>query len=142
MSERADLKPNTRDKFAHLAGFVLAGGTAFLTDVGVYELLASVLGAPALIARALSILTAMIVSWLINRTITFPMPDPPRIAEFLHFAALALVASLVNYGVFAVLLWLVPGLWAPAAILVSSLAAMILAYVNMRFSVFRQHDGA
>ena len=127
-----------REKVMHFGGFLLAGGLAFFTDVGIFQLLHAGLFVAPLIARALSISVAMVVSWAINRTVTFPMPGPPRLAEFLHFAALAWVAAAFNYGVFALVLWQAPAIWPPLAIFIASLAAMMLAYVNMRFSVFRK----
>ncbi len=127
-----------RARIFHYGGFLLAGGLAFVTDVGVFQLLNVAAGVAALIARPVSISVAMIVSWLINRTVTFPMPGPPRLPEFLHFAALAWVAAAFNYAVFAAVLWGWPEIWKPLAIFVASLAAMVLGYVNMRFSVFRK----
>ncbi len=121
---------------AHYGGFLLAGGLAFVTDVAVFQALHAGLAVAPLVARPLSISVAMVVSWAINRTVTFPMPGPPRLSEFLHFAALAWLAAAFNYAVFAALLWLYPALWPPFAIFVASLAAMVLAYLNMRFSVF------
>ena len=126
-----------REKLVHYGGFLLAGGLAFLTDVGVFQLLHAGLLVAPLIARPLSISVAMVVSWAINRTVTFPMPGPPHLAEFLHFAALAWVAAAFNYAVFAGVLWQEPAIWPPLAIFIASLAAMALAYANMRFSVFR-----
>jgi len=122
----------------HYGGFLLAGGTAFVTDVGVFQLLHVGIALPPLIARPLSISVAMVVSWLINRSVTFAMPGPARLAEFLRFAALAWVAAALNYAVFAVVLWVWPAIWPPVAIFIASLAAMVLAYLSMRFAVFKR----
>jgi putative flippase GtrA len=127
-----------RAKIIHFGGFLLGGGLSFVTDVGVFQLLNAAAGVPPLMARPFAISLAMVVSWLINRTITFPMPGLPRVREFLHFAALAWVAALLNYAVFALVLWLCPAIWPPTAIFLAALAAMVLAYVNMRYSVFKK----
>lgn len=125
-------------RIAHFGGFLAAGTLAFLTDIAVFQSAHDLLSVPALLARPVSISVAMVVSWLINRTVTFPMPGPPRLKEFLHFAAYAWAAAALNYAVFAAGLWLWPNIWLPAAIFVASLAAMGFAYVNMRFAVFRK----
>ncbi len=126
-----------RARIKHFGGFLLAGSLAFVTDVGVFQLLHAGLTIAPLIARPLSISVAMVVSWALNRTLTFPVAGPPRLSEFLHFAALAWVAAAFNYAVFAGVLWLYPAIWPPLVIFIASLAAMVLAYLNMRFSVFR-----
>jgi putative flippase GtrA len=128
----------SRQTLRHYGGFLLAGGLAFVTDVGVFQLFNVLLSVAPLMARPVSISIAMIVSWAINRTITFPTTSPPTLAEFLHFAAFAWAAAAFNYAVFAALLWAWPELWKPLAIFIASLAAMVMAYVNMRYSVFRR----
>jgi putative flippase GtrA len=125
-------------RLAHIGGFLLAGSLAFVTDVAIFQAAYGLLLLPALLARPLSISVAMVVSWLINRRVTFPMPGRPNVSEFLHFAAFAWAAAAFNYMVFAAILWISPAIWPPLAIFFSSLAAMVLAYANMRFSVFRQ----
>ena len=122
----------------HFGGFVLAGGSAFVTDVGIFQLLQGWLGLNPLIARLLSISAAMVVSWLINRTVTFAMPGPPRLAEFLRFAAVAWISSAVNYGVFAAILLARPDIWPVAAIVAATAVAMVVSYFGMKRGVFRE----
>jgi len=121
----------------HVGGFVLAGGSAFLVDVGTLEALRGV-GVPPLIGRLLSISVAMVVSWMINRSVTFAVPGPPSFREFLHFAAVAWISSAVNYSVFAAILFARPETAAVAAIVVATAIAMIVSYLGMRLGVFRQ----
>ena len=124
-------------RFRHFGGFVLAGSAAFVTDVVVFQALAVGLSTPPLLARSVSIPIAMVVSWLINRTITFAMAGPPRLSEFLKFASVASISSLINYAVFAAILQ-----WAPgrnlAAIVAATAIAMLASYAGMRLGVFRR----
>lgn len=122
----------------HYGGFVLAGTLAYLTDATVYMLLMQLTPVPALLARLASISVAMIVSWLVNRSLTFAVEKAPSLKELLQFAGMAWISAAVNYGVFAALLLTVPDLWPPLAIALSSLVAMVVAYVGMRFAVFRR----
>jgi putative flippase GtrA len=119
-----------------VGGFVLAGSMAFLVDSAVLMALTRVVGLPVLGARLLAIATAMVVSWLINRSITFPVRARPGLAEFARFAAVAWSAAVMNYAVFAVLVFLIPALHPVAAIGIASLCAMTLSYIGMKFGVF------
>ena len=117
---------------------MLAGTVAFLVDSAVLMILHQALGLPVLGARLAGISLAMAASWAINRTITFPVPAAPTLAEFGRFAAVAWMAAAVNYAIFAVLIVLVPAIHPVLAIFIASGCAMTLAYLGMRFGVFRQ----
>lgn len=123
-------------RLRHVGGFIVAGSTAFVTDVGVFQVLHATLSVNPLIARLLSISVAMVVSWLINRRLTFDVPGPPRLAEFLRFAAIAWMSSAVNYAVFAAALLLRPDVWPPLAIAIATGVAMGVSYLGMRLAVF------
>lgn len=120
----------------HYGGFVIAGCLALLTDAAILELLRSQ-GISPFVARIPAIATAMVVSWLVNRTLTFAARHPPNIREFAKFAAVSWVAQLVNYLVFAMILLLAPDVWPVAALAAASLAAMFVSYAGFRFGVFR-----
>jgi putative flippase GtrA len=90
----------------------------------------------ALVAGPFAIATAMLVSWLFNRTITFRVGAPPSAREFVRFAALAWITATLNYVVFAAVLLAVPGTHPLLALVISSLSAAVFAYICMRFAVF------
>jgi putative flippase GtrA len=129
-------------RLRHFGGFLLAGGLAFLTDVAILEALTRLAGASPFAARMPAILTAMVVSWLINRRVTFAVEARPSLAELVRFAAVSWLAQVVNYATFAGLLILRPALWPPAAVFCSSLVAMTVSYLGFRFGVFRYRPGA
>ena len=122
----------------HYGGFLAAGGSAFLTDVAVFQALHSWAGVNVLIARLLSISLAMAVSFLINRAITFAVPGPPRIIEFLRFAAVGWVSSALNYGLFAGAMLARPETWPILAIVFATAISMVASYAGMRLAVFRK----
>jgi putative flippase GtrA len=117
-------------------GFLLAGTLAFLTDAVVLAGLIRLAGFDPLIARLFAITTAMVVSWLLNRTITFRVGAAPSAREFMRFAALAWITAALNYAVFAAVLLALPGTYPLVALVISSLSAAIVAYICMRFAVF------
>lgn len=120
----------------HYGGFLLAGLCALATDTAALALLTRVAGLSPFIARPFGIALAMIVSWLINRTITFSAGTPPTIAEFSRFAGVSITSQLVNYAVFAALLIAMPGLMPELALLAACFVSMFVSYVGFRFGVF------
>lgn len=121
-------------------GFLLGGGLAFLTDAAVLLMLTRGAGLSPFSARPLSICVAMVVSWLINRTITFAQTVPPTFAEFGRFAAVAWTAQAVNYGVFAAILLAVPGLEPLIALALACLVSMIVSFNGYKHGVFRRRS--
>jgi putative flippase GtrA len=124
-------------RLRHIGGFVLAGSLAFLTDIGVLVMLTKFAGISPFVARIVSISIAMLVSWGVNRTLTFPTAAPPSLSEFGRFASVAWSASLFNYAVFGAVLLLSPATPEVFAVGVSAVAAMAASYAGMRFAVFR-----
>ncbi|HUS98011.1 MAG TPA: GtrA family protein [Hyphomicrobiaceae bacterium] len=121
----------------HYGGFVLAGICALTTDAAILELLRHGFGLNPLLARVPSIGGAMVVSWLINRTITFAAATPPTLKEFAKFAGVSWLSQAVNYSVYAIVLLANPGLWPVLALVAASLVSMFVSYAGFRFGVFR-----
>ena len=121
----------------HYGGFVLAGIVALITDVVVLQTVTWLFALSVIVVRPLSIAVAMIVSWLINRTVTFAYRHPPSVAEFLRFAAVSWFAQFVNYVLFVAVLLLRPETHPIAAIIIASLVAMFVSYAGFRYGVFR-----
>jgi putative flippase GtrA len=90
-----------------------------------------------LVARPFSIFCAMVVSWTINRTVTFAVAALPTWAEFGKFAAASLLAQIVNYLVFAAILLAYPAAHPTLAIAIASFVAMFVSYAGFRFGAFR-----
>ncbi len=120
----------------HYGGFVLAGALAFLTDASILLVLTKAFGASPFIARIAGICVAMVVSWLVNRTITFHLTSKPSTVEFLRFAAVAWSAQGINYLIFALTLILVPSTDPLVALIIACLVAMFFSYTGYRFGVF------
>ena len=132
-----------RSALAHHAtrrygGFLLGGALAFLTDAAVLVGLTRWLGLSPFFARPFSISVAMIVSWLINRTITFAQTTPPTFAELGRFAAVAWSAQAVNYCVFALILLAMPGLEPVLALALACLVSMFFSFTGYKHGVFRR----
>ncbi|SRR6056297_2540406 len=122
----------------HFGGFMLAGLAALTVDAAVLMALTEGTGLNALIARLFSISIAMVVSWGINRRVTFAMTGPPTVREFAAFAAVSWGAQAVNYSVFAGVLVHRPATPPLVALLVASAIAMFVSYAGFRLGVFRR----
>ena len=123
----------------HYGGFALAGVCALATDATVLLILTHVAGVSPLLARPAGISLAMIVSWLINRTVSFAATTPPNLREFARFAAVAWTAQAVNYAIFATVLLLRPGTEPLVALILACCIAMFVSYAGFRFGVFHKH---
>jgi putative flippase GtrA len=123
----------------HFGGFVLAGGAAFCVDALGLVLLTDVVGVSPYVARLFSILLAMVVSWQINRRVTFGVASPATFSEFRRFAAVSWIAQAVNYAAFTGILLMRPDVWPVAALAAASLFAMFVSYAGFRFGVFHKH---
>lgn len=121
----------------HYGGFVLGGCLALATDAAILQALHAGLGLTPFLARFPAIACAMVVSWLVNRTVTFAVPEPPSLREFAKFAAVSWFAQAINYTAFAIILLALPGIAPLAALVAASLVAMFAAYVGFCFGVFR-----
>jgi putative flippase GtrA len=123
----------------HWLGFLSSGGLAFTVDGIVLKALTLLLGWHPIIARLFAISLAMLVGWLAHRTFTFALRVPPSLGEFLRYAAVGWTAAAVNYAVFVLVLLVWPKAEPLAALLLSSLAATLFAYLGMRYAAFRVH---
>jgi len=133
----AELKPPIAS-LRHYGGFIAAGLSALTVDAFLLWLLNERFGLSPFVARLFSISAAMLVSWVINRRITFAVTAPATFSEFASFAAVSWVAQAVNYAVFALILLIQPGTWPVTAVVGASLVAMFISYAGFRFGVFRK----
>ena len=120
----------------HYGGFVLAGVAALATDTALLALLTRIGGLSPFVARPFGIACAMVVSWLINRTVTFQASAPPNFREFSKFAGVSITSQVVNYAVFAALLLTFPALMPELALFLACFVSMFVSYAGFRFGVF------
>lgn len=121
--------------------FLFAGSIAFVVDAGVLSLLISIFDWPATWSRLISFPTAVTANWLIHRTHVFEPTDQPR-TEYLKFAAVQAVSATLNLGIYflAILNSALMARWPVLALIIGSVAAMLLTYFcNSRY-VFKQRD--
>jgi putative flippase GtrA len=116
---------------------LISGGVAFTVDAIVLELLTTVAGLHPIAARLVAISLAMVAGWLMHRWLTFAVPTPPSLLEFLRYAGVAWTAAALNYALFVLIVVMRPATPLFVALVISSVAAMIFSYLGMRFAAFR-----
>jgi len=120
--------------------FTLAGLVGLAVDAGLFLLLTRAFLWPILPARTLSVCCMVLITWILNRAITFATHRSPRRgAEFVRYAAVQASGLVVNIGVFALCLRLSPAMReVPLVPLVLGAAAgFAFNFVVIRTLVFR-----
>ena len=114
LSERQALELLSRIPFIGRLGpsflrYLLVGGLGFLVDAGVLEFLVR-MDVSVYAARAFSMTFAIGCTYLLHRHYTFTDSKAPKRteAQLAAFVACQLFAAAVNYGVFCLLLALLP----------------------------------
>jgi putative flippase GtrA len=119
--------------------FALAGGIGFIVDASVlYAMLWA--GAGPYLGRAVSFLCAVLVTWQINRRLTFTDRHGKSIfREFAEYLLAMLAGGLCNYAAYAVALHFLPaGKTTPLiADAFGSIAGMLVNFASAKLWVFR-----
>ena len=127
-----------------LALFAIGGVLGLLVDAGVVQLLVGLWGWNPYAARVVSFLLAATVTWWWNRRKTFAQRSSGRSthAEWLHWMALMGAGAVVNYGVFALVLWLVPSLhpWPAVPTAAGSAVAALVNFATARGVLFKRAE--
>lgn len=87
--------------------FTVVGLVGLAVDAGLFALLTRTFLWSIAPARTVSVCCMVIITWVLNRTVTFAQHRSPRRgAEFVRYAAVQTGGLVVNIGVFALCLWL------------------------------------
>ncbi len=118
--------------------FLIAGSVGFLVDVGILVVLMRFGHFDAFSARLVAIGGALCCTWLINRNFTFDRSAHSLAMEGARYWSVGLSSSLVNYGVYTILLLIDRNVPPLLALMVSSGCAQIVSYNGYSRFVFRQ----
>lgn len=127
-----------------LVAFGAVGTIGFVVDAGVLTLLSQGLEADIYLSRLFSFAAAVLVTWLLNRSLVFKTRQagsPDRRRELGRYFIVQTGGAFVNLAVFAALVWLFPQLQAiPVVPLAAgSLLALLFNYSGSRLWVFEDH---
>lgn len=119
-----------------LACFVVAGASGFAADAGLLHLLITYSEIGPYLARLFSMAIAMMVTWQINRNFTFEGSGRTAVDEGVRYTFIGILGALLNYAVYATLIFSIPLMQPVAAVVAASLAAMIFSYFGYSRFVF------
>lgn len=123
-----------------LARFGVAGTAGFIVDAGIVQLLVSLAGWNPYLARLLSFLAAVLVTWLINRTYTFAgVRRHGILGEWLRYLFAMSGGFVVNYAIYSLLVFhygLVQQ-WPVLGVAAGSLAGLLSNFIMARWWIYR-----
>lgn len=123
-----------------LGRFVLVGGLAAVVDYGLYQVLLH-LELHASVAKTISFICGTTVAYLLNKKFTFGAPDNGGATRFASFVALYGSTLLVNVGVNAVALKLIPNevpLQTTICWVLAQGSATVINFLVLRTVIFRR----
>lgn len=120
-----------------LMRFSMVGGAGFLLDAALLQGLISLMGMDPFSARVFSFLGAATLTWALNRSYTFNMPqrDASAHGEWLRYTGLMVIGAIVNYATYAYCLTTFP---IAARFPVLGVAAGSLAGLAINFATSRR----
>jgi putative flippase GtrA len=121
--------------------FLMVGGCGLITDIGFFTLLFAY-GIHPLIARAFSLGLATIVTWRLNRDLTFTGSGRHQADEAARYALVAAVAQGLGYVIFAALALTVFSKIPQIAILIGAVAVTFISYNGQRLIAFAPREAS
>ncbi len=115
--------------------FLAVGSVGLASDMGVFSALDAA-GLHALMARGVSLAVATLVTWRLNRALTFGQTGRRQRAEAMRYASVTAVAQGVSYLTFAGLVVTVARDTPLLAILAGAVLATVFSYNGHRLFSF------
>lgn len=115
--------------------FLGVGGLGLLTDLSLFTVLAAY-GFHPLSGRLLSLAAATVVTWRLNRALTFDFSHRHQGDEALRYAVVTATAQGTSYGIFAVLVLTVLARLPQAALVIGAAFGAVVAYTGHRLFAF------
>jgi len=116
--------------------FLGVGGLGLVTDLAVFTLVIDQ-GLNPLAARLVSLAAATLVTWRLNRALTFDRSGRHAADEAMRYAAVAAFAQAVSYTAFAALVLTVFAAVPQLAVLIGAGAGALVSYFGQALFAFR-----
>jgi putative flippase GtrA len=115
--------------------FLGVGSIGLLTDLTIFTVAIGA-GLHPLLGRLASMAVATVVTWRLNRALTFEPSGRHQSKEAVRYACVTAIAAGTNYAVFAALVVAVLRPWPQAAVLAGAAAGATLSYTGHRLFSF------
>jgi len=116
--------------------FLGVGGLGLITDLAVFTLIIAQTPHP-LLARLVSLAIATLVTWRLNRALTFNHSGRHSADEAMRYAAVAASAQAVSYAVFAALVVTVLAAMPQLAVIIGAACGALISYSGQALFAFR-----
>lgn len=131
------------DRIPRPLRFLTVGGLGLATDLGTFTLIFGLMDTHPLLARGASLAAATLVTWRLNRALTFDRSGRRERDEAMRYALVTLVAQGTSYAIFAALLLTRVGTVPQIALLVGAAISAFISYNGHRLFAFKpKHAGA
>jgi len=120
--------------------FLIAGGVGFVVDAGVLHLLLWFTPFGPFIGRAISIPSALLATWFLNRNFTFGHSERSLAVEGFRYGSVGITSALLNYALYSSLLVSEPTLRPIIALILASEAATAFSFFGYSRFVFRRRE--
>lgn len=119
-----------------LGRFAFVGAIGFVVDVGLTLMLIEY-GSDALMARAISMPLAILTTWRLNRALTFGASPTSQSSEGVRYFIVAVSVAIVNYAIFAGLLFAYPNIHPALAITIAVVFSTGVSFYGYRSFAFK-----
>jgi putative flippase GtrA len=116
--------------------FLGVGGLGLITDLAVFTLIIAHSPHP-LLARLVSLAIATLVTWRLNRALTFDRSGRRTADEAMRYAAVAASAQAVSYAVFAAFVVTVLAAMPQLAVIIGAACGALVSYSGQALFAFR-----
>ncbi len=134
-SEAPDLVRRLAEYLPRPFRFLGVGALGLITDLGVFTAIIAWFDAP-LVVRLISLAIATLVTWRLNRALTFERSGRRPRDEAMRYVAVTLVAQGTSYAVFAALVLTVLAPLPQAALVGGAAVAALASYHGHRLFAF------
>ncbi|MEL7232390.1 MAG: GtrA family protein [Pseudomonadota bacterium] len=125
-----------RTTLTRLIRFGLVGGTGFVVDAGLTIGLQSA-GLDIFSSRLIAIALAMLVTWRLNRSLTFGASTTSQVSEGWRYICIAVLAAAINYAVYIALMLTIPWMFTLLAVALATGVSMVVSYLGYNHWVFK-----
>ena len=125
----------TAERLPRPVRFLIVGGLGLITDIASFTLIVRY-GVPPLVARLLSLAIATLVTWRLNRALTFDASGRRQNREAVRYAIVTAVAQSTSYLVFAALTLTILAAMPQLAIIAGAAVGALLSYNGHRLFAF------
>jgi putative flippase GtrA len=115
--------------------FVIVGGLGLLTDLCLFTILAAH-GVHPLAARLASLAAATLLTWRLNRALTFARSHRGQAHEAMRYAIVTALAQGTSYAVFAALVLTILSALPHAAVICGAAVGALVSYNGHRLFAF------